>query len=495
MRGGVTYSLGEPYYADYWWPCKQALTDKIDSVDMNVTVQEGVKVGSNGVLVSTQPAFAGFVTHSWHSRNPIDYYLISVAVARYEEYSYFMHFDDGSGDSMLVQNYVGVDQYSVLENLKPWLDSTALIINYYSSLFGRYPFWNEKYGHCYVPAFLNMEHQTMTSTRFSRLTVVAHELSHQWFGDLVTCATWSDIWLNEGFAAYAQYLCYHHFDGYDAGRSYLDEIHNSVTSEDWGNVYVTDTGSWRRVFDGRLTYNKGASVLHMLRYHIHNDSLFFAALRTYLGKYAHANATTENLRAVLEQQTGMDLYDFFRQWIYSEGFPYIDAAWNQYAGKVVLRMNQTSSAPWSRYFYSMPMEVQLHSGGTDTTVVLQLDAVSGTYTFPYARAVDSITLDPEKWQLYKAVQTPYKDASVVDVSITAMVYPNPTTGLVTISRSGGKELTFLLYDAAGRRVGQYTLPWYETRTAVDIAGLPRGVYVYELKDGATQISRGKLVRE
>jgi len=158
-----------------------------------------LKAGSNGVLTAVTRTDATHLRYEWKERYPIDYYLISASVAPYVDYSYYVHFT-GSYDSMLVQNYIYPNVLSSTY-YKHVIDSTGMMIDYFSTLYSRYPFWKEKYGHCMAPLSGGMEHQTMTTIGYFSPTVVAHELSHQWFGDNATCATWSDIMMNEGLPA------------------------------------------------------------------------------------------------------------------------------------------------------------------------------------------------------------------------------------------------------------------------------------------------------
>ena len=214
------FTISEAYHANRWWPCKQSLRDKIDSVDMWVTVPDPLKVGSNGLLQHVTHVDATHSRYEWKERYPINYYLISIAVGPYTDYSYYMHFT-GSSDSMLIQNYI-YDIPSCLPTYKDVLDSTGLMIDYFSGLFGLYPFVKEKYGHCMVYWGGAEENQTMTTIGSGALNaeIVAHELGHQWFGDNVTCSTWRDIVMNEGFASYASYLYYEHF----YGREYANSV-------------------------------------------------------------------------------------------------------------------------------------------------------------------------------------------------------------------------------------------------------------------------------
>jgi aminopeptidase N len=156
-----------------------------------------------------------------------------------------------------------------------------MILEYYSELFGLYPFYQEKYGHCMAPFGGGMEHQTMTSIgNLGSYATNAHELMHQWFGDHVTCKTWKDIFINEGFASYGEYLAYEKFRSYAAAQNLMKNVHDNVMVDPNAMVYFTDTNDVGRIFDSRLTYDKGNAVIHTLRF-ILGDTLFFNGLKQF----------------------------------------------------------------------------------------------------------------------------------------------------------------------------------------------------------------------
>ena len=206
----VSWSLSQPYAAYEWWPCKQQLTDKIDSSWVFVTTDSINKCGSNGVLTNVVDLNNGKKRFEWKSKNPIAYYLISVATARYIEYSYYAY--PANSDSVLIQNFI-YNNPQTLPNFINDINDTGDMLELFADLFGPYPFANEKYGHCMAPFSGGMEHQTMTSQGFFNFTLTAHELGHQWFGDYVTCKTWSDIFVNEGLASYTEFLALQYLQG------------------------------------------------------------------------------------------------------------------------------------------------------------------------------------------------------------------------------------------------------------------------------------------
>jgi aminopeptidase N len=200
----VTYTLSEPLNAKDWFPVKQVLTDKADSVWFDITCDNSLMAGSNGLLIETEDIGGGKHTFKWRSHYPIAYYLISFAVADYRDYSFNAPLAE-EGDSVLVQNFI-YDDDGYFNNWKSRIDETGDLISLYSRLVIDYPFKDEKYGHCVAPMGGGMEHQTMTTLANFNFTLVAHELAHMWFGDNITCASWQDIWINEGFASYFEYL-------------------------------------------------------------------------------------------------------------------------------------------------------------------------------------------------------------------------------------------------------------------------------------------------
>jgi aminopeptidase N len=250
----MVYTVSDPYATKDWWPAKQALQDKIDSVDMWVTVPDYCKVGSNGLLRSTTTAGPGLLQYKWKTNYPIDYYLISVAIADYAEQASYMHFSN-SNDSMLLQNFF-YDSTNFSNLFGANFDSAALMIDYFSNLFGRFPFWQEKYGHCFTTLGGGMEHQTMTTIGVTDTRTIAHELCHEWFGDNVTYNQWEDVWLSEGFATYAEQLFIEHWWGTAAMKNYRTLQYNNVMGQAGGRVIVDDSTDINALFSPRLVYRR-----------------------------------------------------------------------------------------------------------------------------------------------------------------------------------------------------------------------------------------------
>lgn len=493
----VTFTQSESYESKDWWPCKQSLTDKIDSMDLWLTIPQGRKAGSNGTLQAVFPTTPGKVQYQWKSRYPIDYYLISLAVADYTDYSYYTHFSN-SGDSVLVQNYV-YNNGQTLPFYKNVIDSTGLMIDFYSTLFGRYPFWKEKYGHCLTPLGGGMEHQTMTTLGRFTGTLVAHELAHQWFGDHVTCATWKDIWLNEGFATYCEYLYADHFWGAAAGKNYMKNIHSKILppNDPHGTVYVDDTTNEYRIFDSKLTYNKGGSALHMLRFLANDDNLFFSMLQTWQNAYGFSTATTNNFKQLAGTMLGQNLDTFFNQWIYGEGYPVYSAYWNQTGNTVIVDLHQSASVPNVTPLFATPVELQLHSPQGDTVIRVYNNRPLQRYYFQWNKQVSDVYIDPNNWILNAEgyIMRNITLLSVNNISGSDIsVFPNPAADkwdLAGLPANAAMEL----YDVTGRKIWSGACNNSDGSATIPAAALQPAIYLLYIKATDGSVATFKLCRQ
>jgi len=488
----VTWTLSEPYAAKDWWPTKQDLTDDADSVWVFLTTSAENKAGSQGLLTAVTPVPGGKLRYEWKSYYPIDYYLISFAVADYQEYNIYAY-PAGTEDSVLIQNYI-YDHVNCLPLYQVGIDRTAGFIELFSDLFGLYPFIDEKYGHCLTQLGGGMEHQTMTTIGAFNFNLVAHELGHMWFGDKVTCATWSDIWINEGFATYSDYLAVSNLLSPAEDSAWLRSKHNQVKSAPGGSVYVPEEelDNIYRIFNGRLSYSKGALLLHMIRFELQDDEMFFNVLRTYMEEYGDSVATGADFREWLEYISGEDFTDFFDQWYYGEGYPIFDIVWNQNNGNLNVSSTQTTSTTVTQFFkMKVPYHV-VYSDGTDTTLILYQGENLETYSIPVSKEVEHIELDPEQWILH------HLNSLAVDIEernnpLYFTVGPNPAHDYfrVFLPSNPEKEMQLSVTDLAGRTLLTQSITGRSS--AIDAGHLKPGVYQVIVSDGKGRMNRKILI--
>lgn len=399
-----TATLSESYQAREWFPVKQILEDKIDSLDVWVTTSNTNKVGSNGKLIGIDNLPNNKVRYRWKSRHPINYYLPSIAVGNYMEYKNYAKPSAMAPDSILVLHYLP-NNTNYFNTAKTNLDKTPLFIEKFSELYGLYPFSDEKYGHSIASINGGMEHQTMTTMDSYGSTLIAHELGHQWFGDNVTCAKWNDIWVNEGFAAYSEYLVIEKLPALfttTTPSAYMLNIHNNVMSVANGSVYVPDASVYdeNRIFSSRLTYDKGSAIIHNLRFEMRSDSLFFQTLKNYQNQYKNSVATADDFKRVAEATCNRNFTDFFNQWYYGEGYPTFNITYYKPTSDTLLfSINETTSAPTVTSFFKGYLELTINSGQGDTTIIVNLNNNNQVFTLRYLKTPNNFVVDPNNWML------------------------------------------------------------------------------------------------
>jgi aminopeptidase N len=496
--GPWVWSLSEPYGARDWWPCRDHPMDKADSVDILITCPTGLRVGSNGRLMAVHDNGDGTSTHFWSERYPIATYLVSIAVSNFAAFSNWFVFSPT--DSMEILNYVLPEHLALAQQQLP---KTADMLRIFSTLFGAYPFLKEKYGHSEFGRGGAMEHQTMTSTTTFDEDVLSHELAHQWFGDLITCATWQDLWLNEGFATYSESLYREARYGTSEYWRLIKERMTSAKSAK-GSVFRIDTTSVANLFAVEGVYAKGASVLHMLR-HVVGDSAFFRILRTYCAdtRFRYGTASTADFQGVCEAVAGKPLGWFFNEWIYGESYPRYTLRWSAPSTGDSHRVTATIiQAPQNSNpsFFQMPVDLRFSGAGRDTTIPVFNSKINETFELLIPFRPDRADIDPDGWILREILvpESLFPETAQLDQN-----YPNPFNAgtTLTIRLPGRIHAAVRIYDLLGRRVatisdgiqepGAHTLRWEGT----DGAGQPvaSGVYVVRLETTETTIARRLLL--
>lgn len=468
-----TYTISEPFALKYWLPCKQDLNDKIDSIEFNITVDKSLKAISNGLLIKTTSLNDDKIRYTWKTRYPIAYYLISFSVGDYYEYNFFWKFNNN--DSMIIQNFFYPEDSSRIVYYKEIALRTITHLNVFSSLFGIYPFFKEKYGLCMVPFSGGMEHQTITFIGAIDEYIMIHELAHQWFGNLVTCKSWQDIWINEGFATYCEFLYYDQTNK-DYSKRWLEyTLENALDS---GSVYVpyNEINNEDRIFDYSLSYKKGGFILHMLRNEINDDSCFFDILRTFLKQYAFKNASGEDFKTVVEKLTKRDFTHFFNQWFYGSGYPSFRAMWWQKNDTLFIRSLQVPI--YTNNCFVIPVEFKILFENKDTIVRFIQNNCIEDFKLPTKKATISIEIDPNI-KLLREIETIKK---LEISSANFIIYPNPAQDYINISKitSSSEEFVLYLYTEEGKLIKK--LISNQKITTLKIDNLKNGIYFLIISD-------------
>lgn len=474
----VTWTLSESFHAYEWWPCKQVLSDKIDSAYLFFTCDDDCMVGSNGLLRNVTSLPNNKERYEWKTYHPINYYLISFAVAEYQDYSIYAN--PVGSDPVLIQNFI-YNHPNCLANYKSEIDQTASFIELFSEKFGLYPFADEKYGHCLALLGGGMEHQTMTTLNSFSYNLVSHELAHQWFGDYVTCASWQDIWINEGFASYCEYIALENLSSYSTAQSWLTNAYSQAMQSPTGSVYIPfenamDEG---RIFSGSLSYKKGAALLHMIRYQINNDNLFYLALQNYLTEYKNSVATGEDFKNSIEETTQMDFDLFFDQWYYGKGHPTINIGYSQTEDTLTMKVTQRTTTTTTPLF-NMYIEYKINYQSSDTVVRLYQDVSPQTYKIPIKEKVRSISVDPNN-KIMNGSGVVVSSEELELVSFSFEIYPNPAEKTLNISLNGldnNSLKTIEVYNLSGILVVKKLLQ--ENESVLDISEIVAGIYTIRI---------------
>ena len=482
---GHVWTLSEAYCARSWWPCKDDPSDKADSVNIIVSVptEPAYIVASNGLLSSTT-INNNKKTYFWKERYPITTYLVSLAIYPYTKWV-DQYVSPISSDTMLIEHYVFPDRY---EASYPNYSLTKDMLSFFSELFGEYPFISEKYGHADFTWGGGMEHQTLSSMGSFSQNLMVHELGHSWWGNLITCKTFNDIWLNEGFARYCQALWAEHMYGREA---YFDFMNNHAYYGA-GTIYVENPSSNSQIFSAGLSYNKASWVLHMLRHKV-GETMFFDILKSYAlnDSLSYNAASTSDFQKVCEDISGLDFEQFFQQWIYGEKYPKYELSWwHEGNGIYNVKIDQVQSYN----FFSMPIDLKFSGSAgpmlVDTTIVIENNNSSQLYEFSgFNFLVENVMLDPENWILKEATYSVNEiDNILPDRVEVEKAFPNPFNSKVKLSfyinpQFGDTHVNVNIFDSRGKVVESLIdnefMPGYHT-TFWNANGKSSGVYFIQL---------------
>ncbi|MCP4007818.1 MAG: M1 family metallopeptidase [bacterium] len=451
IRNGevVIATLSEPFFARYWWACKDALDDKA-TAEIFITVPSNLIALSNGSDLGTVALPGSRTQYRWQESYLIIPYLISIAITDYERYDLQYSYDNGGGPEVMpVSCYVYPDHWDSgagepFASYKSGCDEMVGMLETLSGLYGEYPFVDEKYGVVETGGSgglsASMEHQTLSSMwRLNSYSdIMAHEMAHQWWGDDVTCETWYDIWLNEGFATYSESM-YREFKTGGGASSYWTRMNVRHPSNTDAQVYRTSVSSVGAIFSGNDVYNKGAWVLHMLR-HVLGDTAFFAALSDYRATYGADSATTAEFAATISASVGEDISWFIDQWVMNPGSP--DYEWNYSADNIggqdylKLAIWQTQDGDgWD--LFTMPIDIRVTTGSGTSVFTVWNDDWEEFFVIPVDGPILDVEFDEEggvsdrNWVLWDSrakVATAVESPPVL-VSADIAFFPTPENDL------------------------------------------------------------------
>ena len=482
----IIWTLSEPYGALEWWPCKQSLSDKIDSIDVIVSSPKTYSTASNGILVS-ETVTNNTRTMHWKHRYPIATYLVAVAVTNYERYSDFLELEDGREIEIL--NYVYPENKEKAQSQTP---ITANIIELFNRLLGEYPFASEKYGHAQFGWGGGMEHQTMSFVGDFSFGLIAHELAHQWFGDYITLGSWQHIWLNEGFATYLTGLSYENLAEPQHWPIWKKVNKEKVLSQPGGSVFVDDTSSVSRIFDSRLSYAKGGLLLHMQRW-IVGDSLFFMALQNYFSdeKIANGFAFSEDWIRQIEATADTNLTAFFNDWLYNEGYPIYSINYKQQKpDSLVVELSQTTSHE-SVDFFELPVPIRVYGNNKTDSADFRLNNIVNHQTFILNPGfiIDEIVIDPEDWIICQTDKI--TGNAIIETENELVVFPNPGSDKISFFLTNNQTcIQTRVYSVSGSLLKQIQ----GNKSSVDIANLPTGTYILQLETSSSVFTK-KIVKQ
>ncbi len=484
----LIYTQSEPFDAQFWMPCMNLPYDKSDS-RISIRVPPGILGISNGILESTDSHIDGSKTFRWRSDKPIASYLMVANASRFVEWDEKYARPSNPSDSVRAIYYAWLEDYQNTKtdgseyNPRHAYRNTTRILSEFSKRFGEYPF--AQYGQVPVQpyGFGGMEHQGMTTVNRRWLrgfdeSGIAHEIGHQWFGDKVTCETWDDLWLNEGFATYTEAI----WAEIDRGpEAYFDVVRGSAayyferglqTASIFGPPALEAFGQQY----APLIYGKASAVIHSLRRYVNNDTLFFNAIRDYTDAFAYGHISTLKFEQFMSARLGgLDLNQFFEQWIYGAGTPHYAIKWNYSSDALRFEIEQQQDVD----VFESPLRFFIRNAdGTDDTLVVFNDQRVQYYAMPVGKEILNFELDPD----FAVLST--HDIERDETMSVAAATPTRTsfsvhTGKLSVSNSTPITGKVQVLDVIGRTVHVQDLVGQQS-TMIDVSGLFAGSYFVTL---------------
>jgi len=446
----ISYTLGCPFAEKRWFPCYDRLWDKADyGVEFYITVPDSFTICATGEYLG-KTVVQGFATYHWKHSYPISPYLIHFASSIYTTFSDWFY--PAPGESIEIKYYFWPEDTIYAPSA---FSLTTDMFYFYDSLFRDYPF--ERYGMDVVTPFTygGMEHQTMSTIHRQWIISndyygMAHEMSHQWWGDMVTCFGWQNVWLNEGFATYCDALYRERREGHNVFINLMLSRLNAYFGAETSNPHPIYNPPSNLIFEWGHTYCKGSWILHMIRYLCGSDSIWLNLLSTYRDSFAYGNASTDDLNLIMNQVLGTNYDWFFDEWVYDMGYPYYSVQWStSYESpnwRLTLDMSQIQTIGPSVFHMPLPIRINFSTG--DTIVVLQINQTPQHFEFLLNQEPISIIVDPEHWLIQKNLVTGITEEQTVLYFNKLSV---PTINR-TIKMKFSQPQDIKIYDVTGRCV-------------------------------------------
>lgn len=493
--GGFAFTDCEPEGARKWLPCYDKPSDKA-TTDITAKVPLQTKLGSNGRLQDSIVDGQNIFYH-WISRDPVATYLIVLTGKNN------FNLDIVNWQNPITQEIVPIRFYYNNGEDPSYIKSIiGDMTSFYSSEFGDHPF--EKNGFATLNSEFTwggMENQTLTSLCPGCWgeSLIAHEFAHQWFGDMITCATWADIFLNEGFATWSEAFWNESKNGHEA---YMNELQSNAEYYRFTNPHwAISTPSWAvntpdlgTLFNYSITYMKASCVLHMLRYTM-TDSLFLPALKAYATdtvNFKNNSATIEDFKNKMESESGQELDWFFDQWIFKPDHPIYENTYGFYAEdndlwrvNFIVRQQEQAFLP----YFQMPVELKISfENGSDTLIRVFNSFNNQQFEFTFNQKPLLVEFDPENNILLKEGSTQVSTNKFEKSEIIATASPNPFTDKVLIEFQLEKPMlvSAWLYDNTGKQLDMVFEQFLQQSShtfVIEGKELPIGIYFVKLTLG------------
>jgi aminopeptidase N len=502
VRHAHAMTCGCPRDNHYWFACRDLPSDKAErGCEINLTVPDTFQACANGLLDSVVPAPGNKRTWYWRHPYPIATYLMTFSASRFARWDTVVITPGGDTVPLIYFMWPG-DSAATRTGYRLVPD----MLSYYSApeRFGRYPF--ERFG--LVPGYYGfpwggMEHQTQVMIHTSYIggggeATICHELAHMWWGDMVTHQGYADVWLNEGFASWAECLYMGHLNGRAYFQNYIAGKARQYFSQHRRRDFPIYNPPWEEIYNYGIIYCKGSWVLRMLQF-VCGDTAreepgqLFRALRVYADSFRYRTVVTEDFRRIVEQVTGRELGRFFEQWVYDRGYPRFRLFWAKQAvgdsWAVFVRMVQQNDTN-SRPVFATPYPVRLNCQNESVMVCLEIEDSVLVDTVRTGSEPVSITPDPDNWILDSCYVTAVGVEELNDDLLTCsspglLITPNPGKGVLRVRCVGRLPEVIEIYDPTGRLVVRQSPVCREFSLNCNGAGGRRmGSGVYFVRSGA-----------